>query len=652
MENPQITCPCKQNFTEDLFIRHYTKCDAFRGYFSEFDSKFGMLLKSYATEVENMLILRVLLKQYTVVIEKKIKAQTGCSFNNDVNKNNTQPSFPSNPIKNQPVYQNNNIKDPQEIINSNFNDEINMNKPVRNPQPIDLNKNYSNNSNYNNNFSNSSQHKNPYEGRFHQEDIVVCQMCSDPNIQYLECMHEICFNCIMKLIEKDIFNVKCQKCDCSVDPFYIKQLIGDDKFAMYENNSLQKHLVNSIKCANQACKQPILFEKGSINYNEKDEKGNKLSAKACEDFANQRCRCPSCKTEFCVDCLSMPYHLGKSCAEQKVYLSAKKCKFCDVVVTLSNKGPSNSCCNNSECSTRYNESCKKVLACGHDCPGHSKESKCLPCLDSNCKNYNDQYDQDLESYCAICYSESIGSAPNVKLDCGHIFHHHCIVERLHKKWIGPEINLKFIKCISCNAWLSSPNNTDIQLVISPFLDLNKKIIEMTTERIKFEGLDKDKRVKDPNDKYYNKPLEYGLDKIQYYMCYKCKKPYFAGLKECGAQNDREHDAKDLLCGSCGALDGVAGISECKKHGKEFIEYKCKFCCNISSWFCWGTTHFCESCHSRQCKHDYVTKIPKDKLPKCLGQDKCDLKINHPANGEEFALGCSICRNEVANQRNF
>ena len=85
MENPQITCPCKQNFTEDLFIRHYTKCDAFRGYFSEFDSKFGMLLKSYATEVENMLILRVLLKQYTVVIEKKIKAQTGCSFNNDVN---------------------------------------------------------------------------------------------------------------------------------------------------------------------------------------------------------------------------------------------------------------------------------------------------------------------------------------------------------------------------------------------------------------------------------------------------------------------------------------------------------------------------------------------------------------------------------------
>ena len=35
--------------------------------------------------------------------------------------------------------------------------------------------------------------------------------------------------------------------------------------------------------------------------------------------------------------------------------------------------------------------------------------------------------------------------------------------------------------------------------------------------------------------------------------------------------------------------GVAGTTDCKIHGKDFIEYKCKFCCKIASWFCWGTT---------------------------------------------------------------
>ena len=137
------------------------------------------------------------------------------------------------------------------------------------------------------------------------------------------------------------------------------------------------------------------------------------------------------------------------------------------------------------------------------------------------------------------------------------------------------------------------------------------------------------------------------------MCFKCKKPYFTGLKDCmQPPNERESNPADFICGKCGALDGIAGVNNCKKHGKDYIEYKCKFCCKVSSWFCWGPTHFCEPCHARQCKGDYVTKIPKDKLPVCPGASKCELKIEHPPNGEEFALGCSICKNEAENQKDF
>jgi E3 ubiquitin-protein ligase MYCBP2 len=116
--------------------------------------------------------------------------------------------------------------------------------------------------------------------------------------------------------------------------------------------------------------------------------------------------------------------------------------------------------------------------------------------------------------------------------------------------------------------------------------------------------------------------------------------------------NREYDIKDLICGAHVNNYGVAGITDCKTHGKEFIEYKCKFCCNIASWFCWGNTHFCEDCHARQCKGDYVSKLAKKDLPKCTGKNNCPLKLDHPENGDEFALGCSLCRNEVANMKSF
>src|SRR3569833_360372 len=96
----------------------------------------------------------------------------------------------------------------------------------------------------------------------------------------------------------------------------------------------------------------------------------------------------------------------------------------------------------------------------------------------------------------------------------------------------------------------------------------------------------------------------------------------------------------------------AGIKNCKKHGTDFIEFKCKFCCNISQWFCWGNTHFCEPCHKRQNEGDYVSRYERSRLPKCPGPEKCPLKIKHPEKGEEFALGCALCRNEQANARDF
>jgi len=91
---------------------------------------------------------------------------------------------------------------------------------------------------------------------------------------------------------------------------------------------------------------------------------------------------------------------------------------------------------------------------------------------------------------------------------------------------------------------------------------------------------------------------------------------------------------------------------CERHGVRHVEWKCRFCCSLAVRFCWGTTHFCEPCHVKQVAGDYVTRKDKSRLPKCPGKEGCNLQIDHPPNGEEFSLGCSLCRNIQANTKSF
>lgn len=72
MSDFNILCKCNENFTEDQFTKHFGKCDEFRKYFKSFDAQFGELLKQHSEPKENLNIVRVLLKQYVVLLEKKI----------------------------------------------------------------------------------------------------------------------------------------------------------------------------------------------------------------------------------------------------------------------------------------------------------------------------------------------------------------------------------------------------------------------------------------------------------------------------------------------------------------------------------------------------------------------------------------------------
>lgn len=62
--------------------------------------------------------------------------------------------------------------------------------------------------------------------------------------------------------------------------------------------------------------------------------------------------------------------------------------------------------------------------------------------------------------------------------------------------------------------------------------LYENIKKKSLDRLKFEERLKDEKLNDPNSPFYQQPQEYSMAIYAYFMCFKCKKPYFGGLKDC------------------------------------------------------------------------------------------------------------------------
>ncbi|EGG21972.1 hypothetical protein DFA_01858 [Cavenderia fasciculata] len=460
------------------------------------------------------------------------------------------------------------------------------------------------------------------------ESLIFLDQCG--HIYCKECLHQS----IMKKIEmKKVSMIKCKSCKASLSSPDIKQVLSDQEYAKYDSASLDEVISTNkdsfFKCPNCS----VLMEKLQHNQNtpqdnnakEYDQNGNELSRQAIEHKKLYRFRCLQCTTVFCSECFEKPYHLGYTCDQFKNYSTSKHCRYCLQSLKPSNCSTlSNQCCNQPECMQKYMLSCKKKLACGHNCCGISGETKCPPCLVDDCPYANQT--QKSSDYCNICWVEELGSSPCIQLECGHIVHLECCKKKLAGKWNSSRISFGFMKCAICPKYIKHPA---LKKELTEIMDLYNVIKEKGLQRLKSQGPEKGVNLKDPSCRWYNDEEGYVMDRLSFFPCFKCKKPYFGGEKACG-ENNVDFKPEELLCGGC----SCDGADNCKTHGKEYIEYKCKFCCNMSVFFCWGKTHFCNSCHSQSTT---IVKTPKDQLP------KCSCGVPHPPNGEEHSFGCSLCR---------
>ncbi|CAD8076897.1 unnamed protein product [Paramecium primaurelia] len=464
-----------------------------------------------------------------------------------------------------------------------------------------------------------------------QDQKVACEGCRKAfyfnqdfeKLWFLEhCGHVMCKLCIHRLAqEKFVENdgkVLCQEIGCisKITYFELKQILGLDKF-----NELDKKLAlknqNIVECIK--CQSQFSFEKGNPNEQVKDQQGKNISGEALINYANNRFICKQCKTEQCKQCNAVPFHIGMTCQQYKTNQQANKCILCDFPCE-------GKVCNQEDCQKRIQKLCQKTLDCGHNCNGvKGEECLCLRCSK-----------QEPDDYCNMCFTEALKSAPCIKTECGHIFHEECIMKKLDAKWNGPRIVFQYCTCPLCKKWLDVKHK-EIQTKLNAASQLQLQIQDLCIERLDIEGMKQAKEITDPKSQYFQKPKEFAMDKFCFYQCFKCEKPYFGGIKNCQAaaeNNDRtQFNKEDLICSSCCPISFEA---KCNKHGVKYIEFKCRFCCSVAVWFCGGTTHYCEPCHSG--------RNPNMNKP-CPGPEKCPLGVNHKPTGQENALGCALCRSK-------
>ncbi|XP_074650729.1 E3 ubiquitin-protein ligase MYCBP2-like [Tubulanus polymorphus] len=322
------------------------------------------------------------------------------------------------------------------------------------------------------------------------------------------------------------------------------------------------------------------------------------------------------------------------------------CRFCG---TQGNSGilAIGNVCSDPDCQEYGKIACTRIHNCGHLCNGIRDEQVCLPCLNGcNSDENKDSLKQDADDMCMICFTEALAAAPAIQqLACGHVFHYRCCRSVLTRKWVGPRITFGFAKCPICKADISHHVLKDL---LDPINVLYEDVRRKALMRLEYEGLHKAEAITGAGGRYWNDPAGYAMDRYAYYVCYKCKKAYYGGEARCDEQLEGgdDYDQTELVCGGC---SDVSRAQMCPKHGTDFLEYKCRYCCSVAVFFCFGTTHFCNPCHDA---FQRVTNIPKSELPHCpagpkgkqLEGDECPLHVQHPPTGEEFALGCGVCRN--------
>jgi hypothetical protein len=216
----------------------------------------------------------------------------------------------------------------------------------------------------------------------------------------------------------------CPVCEKGVSDWEIREHLSKEvlnEIAERELNELLKTNPNLRKCP---CGAIMEVHQGEVNLNVKDDNGKEISHQSAIHMSLYRVRCGECQNNFCSECRSQPYHLGKTCDEHARHKEVLKCIYCDEEIVAGGNHPKREdVCRSKECSLLVEVACMKKKPCGHRCGGFIGEDNCLPCLNEDCIKKEKEESKDgkgplfddvnSDAYCQICFISGLGAEPAI-----------------------------------------------------------------------------------------------------------------------------------------------------------------------------------------------------------------------------------------------
>lgn len=255
--------------------------------------------------------------------------------------------------------------------------------------------------------------------------------------------------------------------------------------------------------------------------------------------------------------------------------------------------------------------------------------------------------QDESTDCAIC----LGSLNDpdrevIKLTtCGHRWHLDCLKDQLEQAQPNPaqRLVLTGCRCAKCNSVCEHP---ELRHMTRKTDTLREKIDVLLKEQL------------DDAQKHDPAALEEARRKFAVYLCSHCSEPYFGGTIACADTAEGEVPPEERLCVAC--APARLQQAHCRyplEHRGHHI-WKCRYCCNVATYVCYGTVHFCQACHDRAAASH---ESPSCRTAiSCKGGDTCPFPkpqgIFHHRNGKtadcEQVYSCACCQSNPTTDHAF
>ena len=151
--------------------------------------------------------------------------------------------------------------------------------------------------------------------------------------------------------------------------------------------------------------------------------------------------------------------------------------------------------------------------------------------------------------CLFCFDKLLSQTPITLNCCSLSIHYNCLKKYITDMVImDTRITLQQLSCPLCRHPMKHKSATEL------FKDtqiLYNKVEKIAINQLKIDGKLNDIAIRNNSSEFYMNPVGFAMKQYAFFLCYKCKQPYFFGDNNCGDNEEKlNNDIQSRLCQKC------------------------------------------------------------------------------------------------------